>query len=128
VFIRFVVDDLHHDSGRRCGVFQAAYGLRRSGALTGYDDARLTEALWWFDAHLAKPARLSRTRRPNCAARAICWFKPAAAEHLARIREVRHILDAYGIAVEMITSRRPGYVVYEDDHQVAAFPFRETEA
>ena len=128
MFIRFVVDDIDNDSGKRRGVFQAAYGLRNSGALTDYDDARLAEALRWFNAHLAKPSRLSRTRRPNRAARAICWFKTGAAEHLARIREVRRILDTYGVAVEMITSRRPGYVVYEDYHQVAAHPFAETAA
>jgi hypothetical protein len=44
------------------------------------------------------------------------------------MREVQHLLDAYGIGVDMITSRRPGYIVYEDAFQVAAYPFGETQA
>ncbi len=128
VFIRFVVGEIDRSSGKRRGVFQAAYRLRRSGVMTEYEEARLTDALRWFDAHLEKPARLARSRRPHREAQAICWFKAAATEHIDRIREVSHILDSHGIAVEMIASRRVGYVVYEDAHQVAAYPFGETAA
>jgi hypothetical protein len=128
VFIRFVVDDIDRSSGKRSGVFQAAYALRNSGRLPEYDEARLADALRWFGRHLRKPARLTRSRRPHREARAICWFKRGAVAHLARIHEVRHLLDAYGIRVDMIVSRRPGYVVYEDEHQLAAYPFDETRA
>jgi hypothetical protein len=126
VFIRFVVGEIDRSSGKRRGVFQAAYALRRSGRLPEYDEARLADALRWFGAHFRKPTRLSRSRLPHREAQAICWFKKDAAEHLERIREVRYILDAYGIAVDMLTSWRPGYIVYEDDVQVAAYPFAET--
>jgi hypothetical protein len=40
--------------------------------------------------------------------------------------ELVHILDAHGIAVDVLRSEQPGYVVYEDAFQVAAEPFRET--
>ena len=126
MFIRFVVGAIDRRSGKRRGVFQAAYALRYSGRLAEYDEARLADALHWFDAHLRKPSRLTRSRLPHREAQAICWFKTAAAEHLARAREMQTLLDAYGIGVDMITSRRPGYIVYEDDHQVAAYPFDET--
>ena len=128
VFIRFVVGEIDRTSGKRRGVFQAAYALRRSGRLPAYDDARLADTLGWFNTHLRKPARLTRSARPHREARAICWFKTGATEHLARVREMQHLLDAHGIAVDMITSRRPGYIVYEDAVQVAAYPFRETPA
>ena len=36
------------------------------------------------------------------------------------------ILNEHGIRTEMITSARPGYIVFEDEHQVAAVPFKET--
>jgi hypothetical protein len=42
------------------------------------------------------------------------------------MREVAHILAAHGIIVDVLRTERPGYVVYEDSHQVAAEPFRET--
>ena len=32
----------------------------------------------------------------------------------------------HGPAVEIVKTRRPGYILYEDDHQVAAIPFRDT--
>ena len=41
---------------------------------------------------------------------------------------MQHLLDAYGVTVDMITSRRPGYTVYEDEYQIAAYPFDETQA
>ena len=126
VFIRFVVEERDRRSGRRRGVFQAAYALRSSGAMTKYEEARLADTLRWFDAHLEKPTQLARSRRPHRAAQAICWFKAGAAEHLGRIREVRHILDGYGVTVDAITTHRPGYIVYEDPFQVAAHPFAET--
>jgi hypothetical protein len=42
------------------------------------------------------------------------------------MREFQRILGAYGIAVETIRTRRPGYVVYEDEFQIAAYPFSDT--
>jgi hypothetical protein len=36
---------------------------------------------------------------------------------------MQRILDAYGITVVMSTNRQVGYIVYEDEYQVAAYPF-----
>ena len=44
------------------------------------------------------------------------------------VEDMAAILDAHGIHVEVVTSRRPGYVVYEDRHQIAAVPFADTRA
>jgi hypothetical protein len=127
-FIRFVVHEIDEDSQRRRGLFHAAYALRDSGTMAVYDEERLASALRWFAVHLQKPRRFTRSARPHRRAQAICWFKSGARTHLARIREVQHLVDGYGVRVEMITSRRPGYVVYEDAFQVAACPFSETPA
>jgi hypothetical protein len=126
MFVRFVTGRVDADSGRRQGVFQAAYHLRTHGTLASFERDRLTAALDWFDEHLSKSSRLSRSRRPHRHAQAICWFKADAKQHLARIREIQHILDRHGVMVDMITSRRPGYIVYEDHAQVAAYPFNDT--
>ena len=37
-----------------------------------------------------------------------------------------HILETYDVAVDVLRTKRPGYVVYEDQYQVAAEPFSET--
>ena len=95
-------------------------------AVARHDARRLTDILIWFGANLKEPARFSRSRRPHRQAQAISWFKTGAAEHLAKIREAQTILESYGCVIEMITTRRPGYIVYEDEYQVAAYPFNDT--
>ncbi|MFY7916503.1 MAG: hypothetical protein ACOVPA_17750, partial [Rubrivivax sp.] len=56
------------------------------------------------------------------------WFKDTAAEHIRQMRLLADILERHGIQVDMLRTRRPGYVVYEDDHQVAAEPYSDTGA
>jgi hypothetical protein len=40
------------------------------------------------------------------------------------MRELSDVLTRNGYLVSQITTDRPGYVVFEDDHQVVAEPFR----
>jgi hypothetical protein len=42
------------------------------------------------------------------------------------MRDLAALLNASDVHTRMITTCRPGYVVYEDEHQVAAVPFRNT--
>jgi hypothetical protein len=59
--------------------------------------------------------------------KAICWFKHTASEHLARVRELAAILDNHGVPVRTLKAKRVGYVVYEDEYQIVAEPFADTE-
>ena len=112
--------------GRRQGLFQAAKDLRTSGDLSGQDTVRLEALSTWFNRHLEKPTRLSLSNRPNRKAQAISWFNTEATAHIKRMREFQAVLECYGIAVEVMTTTRPGYIVYEDKFQVAAYPFAGT--
>jgi YD repeat-containing protein len=51
-------------------------------------------------------------------------FKQSATDHIHMARELAALLDAHDIRTEMLTTDRPGYVVYEDEYQVLAEPFR----
>jgi hypothetical protein len=126
VFIRFVVERLDAGSGRRQGLFQAAEELQRSDNLTTKDNEHLEVLLKWFSRHLKKPTRLSLSSRPHRKPQAISWFKAAATLHISKMREFQTILERNGIHVEIVTTARPGYIVYEDRFQVAAYPFAET--
>jgi hypothetical protein len=126
MFLRFVIAELHSASGRRTGVFQAAYRLRRGVGLSPHDRERLNDRLAWFSAHLPRPERLAVSRRHNAQDLALCWFKPTARVHLAQAREMADILGEYGVHVDVLRTRRPGYVVYEDAFQVASHPFADT--
>jgi len=128
MFIRFVGHRIDWSSGRRQGIFHAAGSLAYSRRLTDYDDERLTDIRTWFDVNLKRPTRFTNAKRHHPRPIAICWFRADAKEHLTKAREMQAILDSYDVRIEMITTRRPGYVVYEDDEQVAAIPFRDTTA
>lgn len=80
----------------------------------------------WFNLHLEKPTRLSVSSRDHAKAQALSWFKPAATDHIAKMREFQELMERYGVVVEMIKARRLGYVLYEDEFQVAAYPFNDT--
>jgi hypothetical protein len=42
------------------------------------------------------------------------------------MRELQRVLESHSLSVETIRTRRPGYILYEDEYQVAAYPFRDT--
>ena len=126
MFIRFIIGRLDSDSCRRQGLFQAIAELRDSGNLTPHDRERSRIILSWFDTNLDKPARLAWSSRPHAKAQAICWFKTTANAHIRKMRELQRVLESHGVAVETMRTRRPGYILYEDEHQVAAYPFRDT--
>lgn len=126
MFVRFVIKSLDRDSGRRQGLFQAANELQLSGAVTPEDNKKLDSIFNWFRKNLLKPTKLAVSSRPHSKAQAISWFKDSAKEHIAKMREFQDVLERYGLAVEMLKARRLGYVLYEDEFQVAAYPFSDT--
>jgi len=126
MYVRFVVHSRNEDSHRREGLFHAAGTLRDSGELTPAESDELKDVWDWFGKHLERPGRFARSRRPHAHPEALSWFKPTALEHIQRMRQLADILCRHGIQTEMLSQMRPGYVVYEDDYQIAAVPFRDT--
>lgn len=124
MYARFVIDELDPDSGAPMGVFQAMYRLEGAGALDPYEAARWKKLDAWFTAHLARPGRMARSTRASARNQAISWFRATAVEHVSRMHEIAAILAEHGIHARMVQTTRPGYIVYEDAHQVAAEPFR----
>jgi hypothetical protein len=87
----------------------------------------LEDLLSWFKANLAVPDRFNSSKSKGYYRRrtaGISWLKPTAAEHIAKIHALVAVLENNGHKVSQITTERPGYVVFEDDHQVVAEPFR----
>jgi hypothetical protein len=126
MLIRFVIRNLDPDSGRRQGLFQAGDDLLESGQMSEEDAERLQLLDAWFKSNLPVPTRFSLSSRPHAKAQALSWFRDSATEHISRMRGYHHLLDAYGISVAMLRTNRPGYIVYEDAHQVVAYPFADT--
>jgi len=126
MFVRFVVFERDSDSGVHQGLFQAVAALRRSGKIIKSDDDRVVVIREWFNENLERPLRFNRSRKPNRKKKAISWFKSGARRYLSKIRELQIILESYGMHVAMVKTRRPGYILYEDEFQVTAEPFRDT--
>jgi putative lipoic acid-binding regulatory protein len=130
LYLRFVLQKTNDASGVREGLFPTAYALHREGHLPPEDLHEVAELLQWFERNLATPDRFNRTtskghyRRKT---RGIAWLKPTASAHIDKMRQLVALLDRHDHTVEMLTSDRPGYVVYEDDAQLIAEPFRDTE-
>lgn len=128
-FLRFVVSEIHPDSGVNNGLFELAYTLRDADDVSEEDRQVLADHLAWFAKSLSTPERFNRSSSKGYyrrATRGIAWFRDTAVEHIARMHEMRRIVEANGHAVELIREERIGYVVYEDDVQVVAEPFSDT--
>ncbi len=129
MYLRFVCSRIDEDSHCRLGVFQAAYELLASNALIeSADRDAMRSVLDWYKAHLDAPDRFSRSRKINAAPNAISWYRQTAHDHIQRMHQLCVVLNRYGIATEILRTDRPGVIVYEDDHQIAAVPFRDTPA
>ncbi len=126
MFVRFVIHKNDGDSGRRQGIFQAISELEYEGVLLEHEQRQYDEIYEWFRHNLKKPRSFSRSSKPHAKKVALSWFKDTAVEHLAKMHALSQILNAHGIIVEVLRTNRPGYIVYEDQLQVAAEPFKET--
>jgi hypothetical protein len=123
VYVRFVVTIRDARSGHQQGIFTALYALEREGQLAASELDWFHSIEEWFNEHLTRPERLTWSSRPNAPQRAITWLKMSASEHVSRMRELVALLEHKDVPVEELRTEKPGYVVYEVQHQVAAVPF-----
>jgi hypothetical protein len=127
MLLRLVLPRSHPDTGVEEGIFGAAYELREGTLMSISDRQSLEGLLVWFRVNLAIPQRFNTSKSKGFYRRktaGISWLKPTASEHIAKMRALAAILEKNGYQVSQITTDRPGYVVFEDDHQVIAEPFR----
>jgi hypothetical protein len=123
MYVRFVTGQRNAQSDQPNGVFSVLYDLESNGELADHELSWFRELESWFNQHLARPERLSWSARPNAPERAITWLKISASEHVQRMRELASLLEHKDIPVQELRTDRPGYIIYEDEYQVAAVPF-----
>ncbi len=125
-YLRFVIHETDSSSGKSLGLFHAmAYFIER-GELEAYQVEQYEEIYKWFKHNLRVPKSFTRSTKPHAKKVALSWFKSDAGECIQKMRIVEHILKDYGVDVRVLQTSRPGYIVYEDEHQVAAEPFSDT--
>ncbi len=124
MFIRFVSGAIDGDSHLSAGLFGAAYKLLREVWLPEYEYQALREPIDWFNDNLESPFDY-RLEPAWLADRSLCWFRSTAREHLSRAWEIVAILEDHDIFMRRIKTKRPGYIIYEDEAQVLAHPYAD---
>jgi hypothetical protein len=125
MFIRFASLRVDRDSGRELGVFHSAGVLKRSGHLSEVEVETLDELMRIYNDKLEVPDCYSDcTLRWKRKYEAICWFKTQSREFISHMWTVAKFLKSHGMPMRLLRTALPGRVLYEDEHQVAAVPFR----
>ena len=123
-YVRFVIGRKDEDSHVEQGIFRAAGQALEWQNVTGSDAEELKELRAWFSENLEKP---SWSFGRDTLRLGICWFKTDATEHISRIWQMAQILERNGIYIKKIRTDKPGYVIYEDEWQLVAEPFRKAK-
>ena len=118
MLIRLTILRPHSRSLQPQGLFAPAYALRREGRCPEGFESWLDHTLNGLDRTLYAPAVFEE--------RAIFWLRDDCQILVAQLWALAVILRESGENVQMLTTNRPGYLVYEDPQQVAAVPFRDT--
>jgi len=122
--LRFVISDRDWRTGQPKGLMSLAYDLLRSGELPSTDEYELLQHVEWIEANLPVPERFARKRNVSHKnTHGISWIKADATEAVRRFRAIAEIMNRHDLAVEVMQTDRPGYIVYEDDWQLVAEPF-----
>lgn len=129
MFLRIVVSQTDPDSGVEGGLFGAAYAIQGSDEAEEADRSSLRDLLAWFEQNLPTPPRFNRTSSKGYYRRTpkgISWFRDTGSEHIAKMHDLKRIVEANGYTVALIRESRIGYLVYEDEIQAVAEPFADT--
>lgn len=133
MYVRFVTNLIDAKSHERFGVIRSASAYQKN--MLSCDQMSLEELFGWFNDFLAIPTRLSRSKKRRIKSgrawlyedrntrRALSWFKDSAKIYIRKARKIADLLAKYDVSTDMLTSNNPGYIIYEDEDQVAAIPF-----
>ncbi len=120
MYVRFVVGDDAENAYWLTGVFVEARILRDDGKLYVYEVDLLEETFAWFNDHLPCPPFEAKLGSGEWTRNAVAWFRDDAEEPLRRIWDLVYLLRENGVSVRLVTTDRPGKIVYRDDDQIVA--------
>lgn len=117
MYLRFQTKIPDAQSGRPTGILVAAAQLRDSNRISISDEKWLREYLNYFNEHLKVPACLKDPKNRK----AISWFKEGS-KMIDRVWSLKAFLEEQDIFIDVVSTRSPGSIVYQDGHQVVAIP------
>ena len=121
-YIRFVCFQTIGRQRSRLGIFKAVDEAVESEHAPGWAIKEARAQCAWFNANLGFPKVFSAGGHKAFGQPGLSWFKPIAMEHISRMHQLKRALEACGLHVEVLTTRDPGLVVWQDEHQLVAEP------
>ena len=89
-----------------------------------HEENYLKDLLKWLSKNLPIPTKFSKNKNNSHKENiSTSWFKDSANDVITKIWEVKHFLETHEITVEVLQSKQPGYIIYEDDFQIVVDPF-----
>lgn len=122
IYIRFVCYQQVESQRQRLGLFQALDQARESDFSPSWALKEIGEIYDWFKKNLTVPGQFSRGSWKGRGQPGLSWFKPAADEHIRQMHRLKLALEACGVHVDILTTRNPGVVIWQDQHQLVAEP------
>jgi len=122
VYVRFVCFRLVDGQRQRLGLFQALDEARDSDLAPDWALRLIGELYGWFKDNLAVPGQFSRGGWKGRGQPGLSWFKPAATEHIKQMHHLKLALEECGVHVDVLTTRDPGHIIWQDVNQLVAEP------
>lgn len=123
VYVRFVCFKLVEGQRRqRLGIFQALDEARDCDFAPSWALRQIGEIYGWFKKNLAVPGQFSGGGWQGSGQPGLSWFKPAATEHIKQMHQLKLALEACGVHVDILTTRNPGEIIWQDENQLVAAP------
>ena len=121
-YVRFVCYREVKSQRQRLGLFQALDEARQSDFAPAWALKEVGEISDWFFKNLAVPKQFSRGGWRGPGQPGLSWFKPLASEHIRQMHRLKLALEACGVHVDILTTRDPGVIIWQDRHQLVAEP------
>lgn len=119
MYLRFQTKNPNPDSGKPTGILVAAHELRDSNRISIPDEAWLRDLLVYFNEHLKIPPCL----KDPANRRALSWFREGS-KMIGHVWDVKALMEEYDVFIDVLATRDPEIIIYEDGHQVVARPRR----
>jgi hypothetical protein len=120
MFVRFVAGTDTENAFWLDGVITVASDLQFQGELFEHESRWLEEIFDWLNENLPCPPFRRKLRSGEWTKNAVSWFHDRAGEPLRRIWDIVAILEEHGTTVRLVTTHRPGKIVYSDWYQIVA--------
>ncbi len=120
-YTRFVCFRLVEGQRQKLGLFQALDEARDYDFAPAWALRQIDETYVWFKENLGVPSHFEKTwggqGRPG-----LSWFKPIASEHIKQMHQLKLAVEECGLHVEILTTKDPGPIIWQDEHQLVADP------